>query len=69
MNQEKKIAAPRVLWDRLRAMMGREGIETINEAVRHCIRKEVEASEANAARVDEYGTTHHLITVNTGEVT
>lgn len=48
LDQEKRITAPRTLWDRLRAMMDREGIKTYNEAVRHCIRIAVEASEGKA---------------------
>ena len=45
MDQEKKIKAPRPLWDRIRAMMEREGIGSINEAVRHSMRAACDASE------------------------
>ncbi len=49
MDQEKKITAPRSLWDRLRAMMQRDGFPTINEAVRFSIRAACEMSEHRAA--------------------
>ncbi len=45
MDQEKKITAPRQLWGRLRAMMVREGIGTISEAVRFSIHKACTESE------------------------
>jgi len=51
-DQEKKITMPRVLWDRVRAMMERDGIGSFNEAVRHCVRKEVEFSENKGAAND-----------------
>lgn len=53
MDQEKKIKMPRILWDRLSAMMEREGITSFSEAVRHCVRKDVERSEEVAARKGE----------------
>lgn len=48
MDQEKKITMPRTLWDRVKAMMERDGISSYNEAVRYSVRKEVERSEVRA---------------------
>ena len=48
MFKEKRITMDQTLWDRLDAVMKREGFATTNEAVRHCVRKEVQHLEARA---------------------
>lgn len=50
MDQEKKITAPRSLWDRMRATMDREGYPTMQEATRNSMRRMCEESEAKAAK-------------------
>lgn len=51
MDQEKKIKAPRALWDRIRIAAERDGYSSVAEAVRHSMREYAKNSEAHAARV------------------
>ncbi len=48
MTTEKKITAPKTVWDRLRGLMDREGFGSVSEAVRHCIRVVCDESERRA---------------------